>query len=475
MQYLPSTSLQTVVDDKGVLAPTEVARIGADVASALASAHQAGIVHRDVKPANVLIAEDGTVKITDFGISHALGDTTLTSTGMVTGTPAYLAPEVARGTESGFASDVFSLGATLYTALEGTPPFGTDQNPMAMLHKVASGQVLPPHRSGPLTPLLMRMLGPDPADRPPMIDVAHTLAALYADSTAPLATAATQQLTPASAINQPVRDPTAALPVVGATAGPAAMAAGAAAASATTRAPNPPTDPPVRSLPPGGGLPDDPERRRPVAALAALAVVLVAGAAVLVALLLNRGGTPDPSSPTGGQTSPGPTASSTPSAARTSPASSTAPSSPSSSTVPSSTQPQSSSASATQPSSTAASSSSASSTAPATGGSSAAQLSQAISSYYALLPGNTDQAWSRLTARYQASPAGGRQSYQNFWDAIDRVSASNVSGSAPRSAEATITYHYKNGRVVTEQTSYGLVREDGIMKIDSSTVLGSRG
>ena len=182
MQYLPSTSLQRIVNEQGPMPPTEAARIGGEVAAALAAAHAAGIVHRDVKPGNILIAEDGAAKITDFGISHALGDTTLTSTGMVTGTPAYLAPEVARGEESSFASDVFSLGATLYAATEGVPPFGSDQNPMAVLHRVASGRVNPPQRSGPLTPLLQRMLAADPADRPPMIDVAHTLTALHGDS-----------------------------------------------------------------------------------------------------------------------------------------------------------------------------------------------------------------------------------------------------------------------------------------------------
>ena len=125
MQYLPSRSLQAVLTERGPLPAREVARIGSELAAALAAAHRADIVHRDVKPGNVLVADDGTARITDFGISHALGDASLTSTGMVTGTPAYLAPEVARGTSSSAASDVFSLGATLYAAVEGPPPFGT--------------------------------------------------------------------------------------------------------------------------------------------------------------------------------------------------------------------------------------------------------------------------------------------------------------------------------------------------------------
>ena len=181
MQYLPSRSLQAILEQHGPLPPAEVARIGAQLAAALAAAHQAGIVHRDVKPGNVLIAEDGTVKLTDFGVSHALGDASLTSTGMVTGTPAYLAPEVARGVPSSFASDVHSLGATLYAAAEGAPPYGSGQNPMATLHRVASGRPNPPTRSGPLNPLLGRMLATDPAQRPAMPEVADTLRALQAD------------------------------------------------------------------------------------------------------------------------------------------------------------------------------------------------------------------------------------------------------------------------------------------------------
>src|SRR5690606_15834300 len=148
MQYLPSRTLAEVLKENRFLPADEVALVGAEVGSALAAAHAAGIVHRDVKPANILVAADGSAKITDFGISHVLGDARLTSTGMLTGTPAYLAPEVARGEPSSPASDVFSLGATLYAAVEGSPPFGTDDNPIALLHRVASEPVTPPARAG---------------------------------------------------------------------------------------------------------------------------------------------------------------------------------------------------------------------------------------------------------------------------------------------------------------------------------------
>ncbi|HEY0509067.1 MAG TPA: serine/threonine-protein kinase, partial [Blastococcus sp.] len=154
MEYLPSRSLAAVLSEDGVLRVDLTAQIGAQVADALAATHAAGIVHRDVKPANILIGEggrvEGLVKITDFGISHASGDVTLTQTGQITGTPAYLAPEVAQGRAMTEASDVFSLGATLYTCVEGQPPFGVEDNALAMLHRVAGGNIVPPRRAGSL-------------------------------------------------------------------------------------------------------------------------------------------------------------------------------------------------------------------------------------------------------------------------------------------------------------------------------------
>ncbi len=203
MQFLPSEPLAALIRGLKVLSPEEAARVGVQVGSALAAAHQLGIVHRDVKPGNVLIADDGTARISDFGISHALGDVTLTATGMVHGTPAFLAPEVARGGKSGFAADVFGLGATLYAAVEGAPPFGTDQNSMALLHKVASGRYDPPRRSGTLTPLLLSMLSADPEDRPSMSEVAQSLAELVDHGSTALGAAASTGAAASAAVAKP--------------------------------------------------------------------------------------------------------------------------------------------------------------------------------------------------------------------------------------------------------------------------------
>ena len=177
MEYVPSRSLADALRD-GPMTPFAVAGIGAQAAAGLAAAHDVGVVHRDVKPGNVLLGDDGVVKIADFGISRAVDDVVLTATGLLTGTPAYLSPEMARGDPPAPPSDVFALGATLYAAVEGTPPFGVHDNPLALLYKIAGGQMRAPERAGPLTGPLAELLRPDPADRPTMHEARSVLAAL---------------------------------------------------------------------------------------------------------------------------------------------------------------------------------------------------------------------------------------------------------------------------------------------------------
>ncbi|WP_181775974.1 serine/threonine-protein kinase [Amycolatopsis pittospori] len=178
MEYLNSTSLAQELQEQRTLPPMEVARIGAQVAAALTEAHAVGIVHRDIKPGNILLAPNGTVKITDFGISRAKDDVTVTKTGMIAGTPAYLAPEVAIGGDPGPESDVFSLGSTLYAACEGQPPFGLSENTLSLLHAVAAGQIIPPRQSGPLASVLAVLLHPEIRHRPTAEECEELLAAV---------------------------------------------------------------------------------------------------------------------------------------------------------------------------------------------------------------------------------------------------------------------------------------------------------
>ncbi|WP_327152370.1 serine/threonine-protein kinase [Nocardia sp. NBC_01329] len=175
MEYMKSRSLAMVLSAQGPLPLPQVARIGEQVASALIAAHAAGIVHRDVKPGNILLDDHGTVKITDFGISRATGDVTLTETGLICGTAAYLAPEVARGADPTPAADVFALGATLFHALEGEPPFGSG-NPLKVLYAAANGQVSEPQNAGPATDFVLDLLSSDPSDRPSMREAREALA-----------------------------------------------------------------------------------------------------------------------------------------------------------------------------------------------------------------------------------------------------------------------------------------------------------
>ncbi|WP_338930727.1 protein kinase [Streptomyces netropsis] len=164
MELLPGDSLQDRLAH-GPLPPQEAARVGRDVLSALRAAHGAGIHHRDVKPANVLLRADGRAVLTDFGIAALQGSTALTAVGDLIGSPEYIAPERVRGAEETPASDFWSLGMLLYVAVEGISPLRRATT-LATLAAVLDDPVPPPVRSGPLAPVLTALLVRDPAARP---------------------------------------------------------------------------------------------------------------------------------------------------------------------------------------------------------------------------------------------------------------------------------------------------------------------
>jgi eukaryotic-like serine/threonine-protein kinase len=177
MEYVEGVTLSGLVHRDGSLTPDQASPIIRQAADALTAAHAAGIVHRDVKPSNILVTADGQVKLSDFGIARAEADASLTQTGLVTGSPAYLAPEVASGQMATTASDVWSLGATLFHALAGHPPYEVGDNLMGALYRIVHEE--PPRlvEAGWLAPLLEATMTRDPAHRWSMERVRDALVA----------------------------------------------------------------------------------------------------------------------------------------------------------------------------------------------------------------------------------------------------------------------------------------------------------
>ncbi|MFI6307877.1 serine/threonine-protein kinase [Amycolatopsis thailandensis] len=372
MEYLPSTSLADKLRD-GPMEVDDVIRLAIQLCSALAAAHRAGIVHRDIKPGNVLLGDDDTVKITDFGISRAMGDVQLTATGEISGTPAFLAPEVARGEDATSASDVFSLGATLYTALEGGTPYGTAENPIALLYRASSGEITPPTKSGILTPLLNRLLDVRPDSRPTMTETERELRALAAGE-------------------------------------PTTLVA---------------EEPPPKA------------RKGMLVGVLVVFLVLAAAAAAAVVVVLNRDdGTPTGTPPPASQSqsvAPSPTTSAEPP-----PSSSPAP--------PSSSPPPATSSSAPPPP--------------------AETPSQALSAYYALIPGNLQAGFATLTDNFKRTKNQSFERYSNFWKEYRGVAVSNIAESG-NTVSATLTYTRAAGGTTTEKATFVLVQQDGRWLIDS--------
>jgi serine/threonine protein kinase len=174
MQFVAGVSLADSLQAHGPVTPQEAARIGLAVLNALKAAHTIGVVHRDVKPANIMITADGGVLLSDFGIAKHQSDTSLTATGMLVGSVPYMAPERLKGGDSPSA-DLFSLGVTLYEALEGICPFQRD-NPLATMQAVGFEEAPVPVHAGVLTDLVMALMRKDPTLRPD-IPAAQTMLA----------------------------------------------------------------------------------------------------------------------------------------------------------------------------------------------------------------------------------------------------------------------------------------------------------
>jgi hypothetical protein len=184
MELVEAPTLADLIREQGPLAPGRVAELGGQLAAVLEAAHRAGIVHRDVKPGNVMVAEDGGVKLADFGVAFVQGDAHLTATGLVLGSPAYMAPEQASGQPSGPPADLWALGATMYAAVEGVPPF--DKGALVpTLAAVVNQEPRPMRRAGPLAPVIAALLTKDPAARPSAATVRAWLDRLEVAAPAP--------------------------------------------------------------------------------------------------------------------------------------------------------------------------------------------------------------------------------------------------------------------------------------------------
>jgi serine/threonine protein kinase len=177
MEYVDGSTLAELVKEHGALSPDDAAPLLWQAADALAAAHAAGIVHRDVKPSNILVDRNRRVKLTDFGIARIAADPSLTQTGMVIGSPAYLAPEVAAGQRGDEAADVWSLGATLFHVLAGRPPYDLGDHVLGGLYRIVNEE--PPRLpdAGWMAPLMAATLVKDPTQRWSMAQVRDFLAA----------------------------------------------------------------------------------------------------------------------------------------------------------------------------------------------------------------------------------------------------------------------------------------------------------
>ncbi|WP_079248658.1 serine/threonine-protein kinase [Streptomyces sp. MJM1172] len=277
MELIRGRSLADLLRAEGPLTPRRAAHIGAEVLNALRAAHAVGVEHRDVKPANVLIAQDGRVVLSDFGIAVVEGSTSLTMTGEVVGSPEYLPPERALGRPSGPESDLWSLGVMLYAAVEGISPF-RQGTALSTLRAVVDEEPPEPTRAGPLAPVIAGLLRKEPARRTPATEVAGALRDIAhgRDATAAaspvLATPTPQPATATGPVTVPVPEEAAAT-AAAITAAASAVEAPAMAAPAVPTA----VAPAATAVAPTAVAPGRKSRTALVVAAGAAACVLTAG------------------------------------------------------------------------------------------------------------------------------------------------------------------------------------------------------
>ncbi|MDN5860870.1 MAG: serine/threonine protein kinase, partial [Pseudonocardia sp.] len=204
MELVPSRNLAELIGEQGALDGRQAAVVGFATAGGLRAAHRAGITHRDVKPGNVLIGDDGRIKLTDFGIARNVADAPMTSAGLVLGSPAYISPEVAAGQPVTPAADLWGLGATLFAAVEGRPPYDVHGDPVSTITEVVDGEVPRPRGSGPLQDVIAALMVKDPDARLPLEQVRLRLRPLLDDPDDPSYPASSDAPTLASSITAPV-------------------------------------------------------------------------------------------------------------------------------------------------------------------------------------------------------------------------------------------------------------------------------
>ncbi|WP_189600935.1 serine/threonine-protein kinase [Streptomyces lateritius] len=278
MQYVDGPSLADAAKEAGTIEAREAARIGLHVLGALRAAHAAGVLHRDVKPGNVLLARDGRVLLTDFGIAAIEGDSTITRTGELVGSIDYLAPERVRGGDPGPASDLWSLGATLYTAVEGVSPFRRT-SPISTMQAVVDEEPTHPAKAGALASVIVALLRKNPADRPHADEAERMLldAMEGRDPVAAQAYVPTQRVGRAELTSATLQQPTTPRP-----------------APSRPAQPSTPTPSPAPTSTPASAPAPSPAKSRGkwrTAVMAAVLAGLLAGGAVFVAMNHSDGGT----------------------------------------------------------------------------------------------------------------------------------------------------------------------------------------